>query len=182
MKSRITIPHKVRRACGHTELQDIKYLDTKERRLELKHSRSIICHECSKSLLDTMSKVNQETMPLSINLCELQGSPSQIKWATSIRNNVAKTALPIMSVLNKRADSLGNACLLGMYLVLMQNQSSIWISHRDMEFNLKYFIRNTGYFTDYRRYAPLFDGRAVKGHIFKHDPERSRMILSRIVN
>lgn len=178
MKSRIVIPFSVIRACDHTEIQNIEYLDTKEKRELIDYHRSKLCTQCTNSLLETMGI---DGPSLSFELSELTGSPAQIKWASSIRSSVAKTALKSMYQLNKRADAIANSCLVGMYLVLMQNESSIWISHRDMNFNSAYFVGNAGIFTKYRKYAILFDGRPVKGHIIKNNPERARIIISSLL-
>ena len=124
--------YEIEYACGHTGTVQL-FGKTADRERKVKWLKTQICPACEHAEIEkrraeeaTVAKEKAE----EFGLPELEGTPKQVSWALTIRDNIIKRELDTLKTKQRRNDEAAEKQKQFIDWLCQQNQASFWIDHR----------------------------------------------------
>lgn len=128
MLGKTTYPAQIGRACQHKDTITLSYRSASEKSTQVLTAGGHLCGACAdlvKELLDQGGPAAAVVMP------DIQGSPGQVRWASTLRAKAAAKLTPVIgSTLNDprpTAVAVHHACR----LMLSVRRAGFWIDNKD---------------------------------------------------
>lgn len=169
MFSATEMPVRITRACGHSEVVEMRYRGMQDKSNQQHQARKCFCKEC-RSLIESWMVLGAGAASYSITLPELMGTEKTIKWASSIRSAQLKVLLPAMAAAAEHGGKTGAAVWQAIYVLTTQRYAKFWIDNREQGFNSQYVSTEASYFAVGATYGAAFSERSVFGRLKARAP------------
>lgn len=169
MFSATVMPVRIIRACGHSEVEEMRYRGLQDKSNQQHHARKCFCKECS-VLIEEWMALGSAAPSYPVELPALVGSEKTIKWASSLRRDQLKVLLPAMAAAAEHGDKIGAAVWQALYVLTTQQYAKFWIDNREQGFNHHYVSTEASYFAMGATYGSVFSDRSVFGRLKARAP------------
>ena len=131
-KELIYMKYEIKYACGHTGTVQL-FGKTADRERKVKWLETQICPDCEHA--ETEKRRAEEAKAAEekaeeFGLPELEGTPKQVSWALTIRDNIIKRELDTLKRKQRRNSEAAEKQRHFIDWLCQQNQASFWIDHR----------------------------------------------------
>lgn len=169
MFSATVMPVRITRACGHSEVEEMRYRGLRDKSSQQHQARKCFCKECSE-LVDVWMSLGSAAPSYCVELPDLVGTANTIKWAASVRRDQLKVLLPAMAAAAEHGDKIGAAVWQALYVLATQRYAKFWIDNRELGFNHHYVSTEASYFATGATYGVVFSERSVFGRLKARAP------------
>lgn len=177
MLSATTFELNMTMACGHEQVNKLRYRTTREKAEQMSDYTNIICDECRAKLRGWMSEDNGSEK-FAMDFPGITGTEKRVKWAQDIRKARFEKVGALMLALSRKQDSiLAKTAWKSLYLMMMVTDAVHWIENRNLVFtdlNLAFEVSNLMKDPGRNKGAILGNGS------YHHFRERAPYVLERI--